>query len=87
VKQLGQAIKAAREGRGVTQRSLADALGLTSAQFVSNIERGIAPLPAHYIPILCRLLGMSEKMLIDLATEAYRRRMRAAIRSAKERGV
>lgn len=80
MKKLGLAIKTAREAKGLTQSDLAKALGLSSAQFISNIERGVAPLPPHFVPPISRLLQVSEKRLIELIVDVYRSRVLRAVR-------
>lgn len=71
---IGKKIKNARLKKNLSQGDLAKTLMLSSPQFVSNIERGVAPLPPKYIPILSKELGFSEQELVDdlvLAFEKY----------------
>src|SRR6266566_3944194 len=43
--ELGERIKLAREDAKLSQRDLADAIGLRDAQSISNYERGITEVP------------------------------------------
>ena len=49
---LGRRMQLARIKKGLTQKELAEFLGFETAQFISNLERGKAPVPAHIIPRL-----------------------------------
>lgn len=49
-----------REGRtkkGLSQIEVAKKLGLESAQFISNIERGCADIPPMYVKKLSKVIG------------------------------
>jgi transcriptional regulator with XRE-family HTH domain len=82
---LGERIKKAREIAGLSQKQVSDAMGWTSAQFISNVERGKAPLPPQHIPIIARMIKLSENRLVDDLVEIYRHRCVAAIKKAKQR--
>ena len=57
-KELSECLKDAREAKGLTQRELAEMLGYTSAQFISNWERDVARLPLKITPRILRILGI-----------------------------
>lgn len=63
---IGTFIKQQRSKAGVTQEQLADALGYSTAQFVSNWERGISMPPLKCLPKLAQTIGVSPKGMIDL---------------------
>jgi len=69
-REYGKKMRGFRQESGLTQSGLARRLGLTSAQFVSNIERGIALLPATFVPKVSRMYGIKKQTLIDLYTDA-----------------
>ena len=48
-----------------SQRDVADWFGLTSPQFVSNIERGLCAYPANWIPTLARKFKQKQSLFID----------------------
>ena len=58
-----ETLKDLREASGLSQRDVANKLKLTSAQSLSNWERGVACVPAAYISKLSRLYK-SDPMLI-----------------------
>lgn len=65
-KLVGEFLKTARESAGLTQLALARELGYTSAQFVSNWERGVAMPPMNMLPELSKLLGVPPKQMLDV---------------------
>jgi len=69
---VGAFIRQRREAVGLSQR----ALGLlfspaVTTQFISNLERGVTPLPPAHIPTLCRALQISEAELLALLEREY----------------
>ena len=61
----GEIVRTARKAAGLSQMTLALELGLTSGQFISNIERGTAPVPPRYVTQLSERLGIDREQLID----------------------
>lgn len=73
-------MKTLREQRkkfGITQATLADRLHV-HLQFISNIERGLAPLPARHFKKVSRMLHIPLATLIDLHLERTRERLNKA---------
>lgn len=68
-------IKVKREKSGMTQLELAKKFHLTSPQFVSNWERGLAPIPPKMFPKLAKILGTTTKKLVELRVEDERSRL------------
>jgi transcriptional regulator with XRE-family HTH domain len=69
---VGTFIRKRREAVGLSQRSL----GLlfnppVTTQFVSNLERGVTPLPLHHIPTLCKALSVNEAEIMSLLEKEY----------------
>ncbi len=69
---VGAFIRQRREAVGLSQR----ALGLLFApavttQFISNLERGVTPLPPAHIPTLCRALQINETELLAMLEREY----------------
>jgi transcriptional regulator with XRE-family HTH domain len=60
---VGRFLGEARSEKGVSLKSVANRLGV-SAQFICNIERGRAPLPAKYVA------AISDFLCLDRATVA-----------------
>lgn len=65
-KLVGEFLKTSREDAGLTQLALARELGYTSAQFISNWERGIAMPPMNMMPELSRLLHIPPKKMLEV---------------------
>lgn len=71
-KLVGNFIRKRREALGISQR----ALGLlfhppVTTQFISNVERGITPLPPAHVPILIQALGIPEEDLLNLLEREF----------------
>lgn len=69
---VGEFIKARRESLRLSQR----ALGLlfeppVTTQFISNIERGVTPLPPIHVPALAKILTVSELELMVLLEKEF----------------
>lgn len=58
---LGQFLQDARLEAGLTQKNLADYLGYSSAQFISNFERGISLPPLTKLGMMAKKLKMGAK--------------------------
>jgi len=72
IKLVGHFIRQRREALGLSQR----ALGLlfsppVTTQFISNVERGVTPLPPIHIPVLIKALLVSEQELLSLLEREY----------------
>lgn len=70
----GSEIKRFRKRKNLTQKHLANLLGVTE-QFISNIENERATVPSFYLPILSRTLGVHVKDLIELLVQDYRQKL------------
>jgi transcriptional regulator with XRE-family HTH domain len=69
---VGTFIRQRRESLGLSQR----ALGLlfdppVTTQFISNVERGVTPLPPAHVPTLTKALLVSEDELMSLLEKEY----------------
>ena len=69
---VGQFIRSKREAQGLSQR----ALGLlfspaVTTQFISNVERGVTPLPPIHIPTLCRVLKLQNAEVLSILEKEY----------------
>ncbi len=69
---VGQFIRSKREAIGLSQR----ALGLlftpaVTTQFISNVERGVTPLPPAHIPTLCRALKLQDSEILGILEKEY----------------
>jgi transcriptional regulator with XRE-family HTH domain len=71
-KLVGSFIRQRREALNLSQR----ALGLlftpaVTTQFISNVERGVTPLPPAHGPTLCKALQVSEGEIMALLEREY----------------
>lgn len=71
-KLVGNFIRQRREALNLSQR----ALGLlfdppVTTQFISNVERGVTPLPPAHVPTLTRALQVNESDIMNLLEREY----------------
>ena len=58
--------KQLREKSGLTQREVSDALGYSTPQFISNVERGRCRFPIQKLPKIKKLYRLSTDQMINL---------------------
>ena len=58
---LAEFMRDARLAAGKTQRQLAKCLRYSTPQFISNWERGIAPVPLDHIKKIARILKWTDQ--------------------------
>lgn len=85
---VGRTIRRARVKRGLTQFDVAESLRYTSAQFVSNWERGVSLPPEESLRDLAQILAVSPKSIVDTLAYyrereviQYRKRLMELVRS------
>ena len=66
-------LKKIRKDLALTQRKFAEIFDVPQS-FISQIENGKDPMPAHWIPELKRMLGISDLSIYELATNAQSER-------------
>jgi transcriptional regulator with XRE-family HTH domain len=67
--QLARLLIKLRERQKLTQAEVAEALGYTSGQFISNFERGISLPPLKALPILASIYKVPIQSLIKARFE------------------
>ena len=67
MKRINELLKDKRVESGYTQLQLANKLGYSNPQFISNWERGICLPPIKQARVLCKLL--------DISVDAYKQRI------------
>jgi len=77
---LGEYLQSMRTKAGLTQREVSLALGYSSAQFISNFERGIAVPPLKKLKILVKMYDMPVEVLMDMILDAEREIMLGALK-------
>lgn len=69
---VGAFIRQKREALGLSQKSLGQLFNpAVTTQFVSNVERGITPLPTNHIPTVLNALKIQEKELMAVMEKEY----------------
>lgn len=66
----GKKMRLLRQRAKLTQTKVADELNLESTQFISNIERGLAVLPAKFVKQVAEVYGESALKIAKMATRA-----------------
>jgi len=69
---VGEYLKELRDNANLTQREVSMALGYSSAQFISNFERGIALPPLNKMKTLMEMYKGDSNRLIALTLDAER---------------
>jgi len=67
---LGTYLATCRNAVGLTQKKIADKLGYSSAQFISNFERGIAAPPIKKLKPLIKMVKAEPAKVRDLIIAA-----------------
>lgn len=78
-KKLGLYFKEHRVKKGLQQREVAKALGYSSPQFISNIERGLSLPPLNKIKKLIKLYGMPAEEVLQIILKEQERALSQAI--------
>ena len=69
---VGAFIRQRREALGLSQRALGQLFDPpVTTQFISNVERGVTPLPPTHVPTLTKSLLVSEQELMALLEKEY----------------
>jgi len=71
-KSVSELIKVLRQKHGLTQIDVAERLGYSNAQSVSNWERGIQTPPIDFVPKLCKILKISKEEYKEVLIKAYK---------------
>ncbi len=77
---VGSFIREKREAAKLSQRALGQLFEpKVTTQFISNIERGVTPLPPVHIQTLVRLLHIQESELIAVLEREYAAKISARV--------
>ena len=84
IKLVGEFIRKRREALKMSQRSL----GLmfdppVTTQFISNVERGVTPLPPTHIPVLAKALTVSPSEITVLLEKEYAMKLSGRLGSSE----
>ena len=81
----GNQWKNLREKAGLTQREVSDALGYSTPQFISNVERGRCRFPVQKLPKIKKLYKLSAEQVIDLFLSEERLSLMRVFKRASRR--
>lgn len=76
---LGKYLRSVRKAAGVSQADLASSLGLTSGQFISNIERGNCSPTLEALSTYLNQTNLHTLTLQDFIIEIYEREIRKQV--------
>lgn len=77
---VGAFIRQKREAKGLSQKELGQKFEpAVTTQFVSNLERGITPVPATHIQALVKALEISQHELMLLMEKEYAAKLTSKI--------
>lgn len=69
---VGQFIRNRRDVLGLSQRALGQFFTPpVTTQFISNIERGVTPLPPAHVPVLAQALQVTEQEILLLLEREF----------------
>lgn len=84
-KLVGEFIRKQRESVGLSQRELGAKFSPpVTTQFISNIERGITPLPTAHIAGLAHILCINERELTSLVEQEFSLRLSGKIHTGAD---
>ena len=72
---FGEYLQKGREKAGLTQKQVADDLDYSTAQFISNFERGIAIPPLRKLKAILEMYSLSSETAISLILELEKKRL------------
>jgi transcriptional regulator with XRE-family HTH domain len=75
-KAQGKLLKDKRRELGVTQKEFADSLGYSSAQFISNISRGLSGIPEKDLRKFSKVLKVDQLKLLNAVLSDHESRLR-----------
>lgn len=78
--ELAQFLHSKRVAAGLTQMAVANKLGYSTPQFISNWERGISQPPMTILVSLSRMYEVPEQVLFDLLLKTTLARVEHSMR-------
>lgn len=79
-KKLGRLLSRGRKEKALSQKEVAEAMGYTTAQFISNIERGSSVTPLHLLARLIRLYGLNAQQVVAMMMDGHEKALRKKLR-------
>lgn len=81
---LGALIRNYRQDKEMTQLDLAKKLGYDSTQFISLFERGVSKVPHNILGKLIVILGIPEKLVLQILIKDYETSLKSEISAGKK---
>ena len=78
---LSEFLRSTRERVGLSQLDVATQLGYTSAQFISNWERGLSNPPPQAVKILASVFHLNADDFFEFYLEHSKQRLESQLRS------
>ncbi len=78
-KKLGSYLKQRRVAKGLSQNDVSDRLGYSSAQFVSNWERGVSAPPVDRLGELIGLYGIAQRDFVTFMVNLHEKELKRAL--------
>lgn len=82
---ISKYLRGCRLKAGISQGEIARALGYSSAQFVSNWERGKSMPPMNAVPKLAKLIKLNPQHIVDLYVEETGRILKNELKASKRK--
>ena len=82
-KKLGKFLKTERVKAGLTQGEIANKLGYSSPQFISNIERGLSVIPLKTLAVLVSEYRINQETMIKTIMDSQRQILKKYLSKAK----
>ncbi|MCB0419991.1 MAG: helix-turn-helix domain-containing protein [Bdellovibrionales bacterium] len=79
-KHLGNYLKTKRQQRGLTQKDVASRLGYSTAQFISNFERGLCSPPLNNLKVLVGLYKAPPEEVLEIILKEQENILRRALK-------
>jgi transcriptional regulator with XRE-family HTH domain len=73
-----------RERARLTQREVSDALGYSTPQFISNVERGRCRFPIQKLPKIQKLYRVSADQIVSLILSEEKQELLRVFKRAKK---
>lgn len=80
---IAQMVKTNRVKAGISQSTLSQKLGFKNGQFISNLERGLCPIPNTSVEALSVEIKTPIEVIIDAMVEDYKSNIRILMKGER----
>jgi len=78
-KKFGKLLKEKRTALALSQSDVAEKVGYSNGQFISNIERGLCPVPLKSLKKLITLYKIDASEVVELLTQDYQQFLKESL--------